>query len=347
MRSLSAAPPSASRHRHRTRKNVASALAAGFCLLLLLFPSVARAQSKPASEKRFSAKVIYEALSASNALLWLAEDLGLFEKHGLDVQVVHGRGATPVQAFVSGTVEFGAFGGASAIAAALRGSDLVLVAAKPNFMVMSIWTRKDSPTKNVADLKGKTIGVSLAGSSTHTIGRLALRKAGISEKDVKFIFHGTLPDIFVSLGNGLIDAGVASAPRPGFHELADLSTERIPFLQGAIEVQNAFLQARRPIVIDFLKGYVESIKIAREKPELAVGAIVKRLRMKADAARVAYRAFANVWEEIPYVRSESVQAILDLHPREAVKNVTPEKFIDHSPLKQLEESGFIRDLYRK
>jgi len=99
--------------------------------------------------------------------------------------------------------------------------------------------------------------------------------------------------------------------------------------------------------MELLKGYIESIKVAKEKPEQAVGAIVKRLRMKPDAARVAYRAFANVWEEIPYVLSESVQAILDLHPREAVKNVTPEKFIDHSPLKQLEESGFIRDLYRK
>lgn len=313
--------------------------------LFLFFASYANSQTGYGPERKV--KVIYEALSASNALLWLAEDLGLFEKHGLDVQVVHGRGAAPVLAFVSGTVEFGAFGGPSAIAAALRGSDLVLVAAKPNFMVMSIWTRKDSPIKSLADLKGKTIGVSLAGSSTHTIGRLALRKAGISEKDVRFVFHGGLPDIFVSLGNGLVDAGVASAPRPGFHELADLSTERIPFLQGAIEVRRAFLQARRPIVMDFLKGYIESIKVAKEKPELAVMSIVKRLKVRPEVARTAYRSYANVWEDVPYVRADSVQAILDLQPKEAVRNMTAEKFIDNSLIKELEDSGFIRDLYRK
>ncbi len=321
-------------------------LGAGLCFLLLLFPSIVSSQAKPGLEK-FSAKVIYEALSPSNALIWLGEDLGIYDKHGLDVRVVHGRGAAPVQALVSGSVEFGAFGGASAIAAALRGADLVLVAAKPNFMVMSVWTRRDSPIKSLGDLKGKTIGVSLAGSSTHTIARLALRKAGVMEKDVKFVFHGTLPDIFVSLDKGLVDAGVASAPRLGFQELADLSTERIPFLQGAIEVRRGFLQSRRPVVLDFLKAYVESIKVAKEKPDLAVGSIVKHLRMKPDAARTAYRSFANVWEEVPYVRSESVQAILDLQPKEVVRNITPEKFIDNSLLKELEESGFIAELYRK
>jgi ABC-type nitrate/sulfonate/bicarbonate transport system substrate-binding protein len=322
-------------------------LATGLCCLLLLFPSIAQSQAKPGSERKFSARVIYDALSPSNALIWLGEDLGIYEKHGLDVQVVHGRGAMTVQALVSGSVEFGAFGGPSTIAAVLSGSDLVLVAAKPNFMVMSIWTRKDAPIKSLGDLKGKTIGVSRPGSSTHTIARLALRKAGVTEKDVKFVFHGALPDIFVSLEKGLVDTGVASAPRPGFQELADLSAERIPFLQGAIQVQRGFLQSRRPVVLDFLKAYVESIKVAKEKPDLAVGSIVKRLRMKPEAARAGYRSFANVWEEVPYVRSESVQAILDLQPKEVVKNITPEKFIDNSLLKELEESGFIAELYRK
>lgn len=322
-------------------------LATGLCCLLLLFPSIAGSQAKPGSERKFSARVIYDALIPSNALIWLGEDLGIYEKDGLDVQVVHGRGAMTVQALVSGSVEFGAFGGPSTIAAVLSGSDLVLVAAKPNFMVMSIWTRKDAPIKSLGDLKGKTIGVSRPGSSTHTIARLALRKAGVTEKDVKFVFHGALPDIFVSLEKGLVDTGVASASRPGFQELADLSTERIPFLQGAIQVQRGFLQSRRPVVLDFLKAYVESIKVAKEKPDLAVGSIVKRLRMKPDAARAGYRSFANVWEEVPHVRSESVQAILDLQPKEVVKNITPEKFIDNSLLKELEESGFIAELYRK
>ena len=101
------------------------------------------------------------------------------------------------------------------------------------------------------------------------------------------------------------------------------------------------------IVLDFLKAYVESIKVAKEKPDLAIGSVVKRLRMKPEDARAGYRSFANVWEEAPYVRSESVQVILDLQPKEAVKNVTPDKFIDNSLIKELEDSGFVKQLYGK
>src|SRR5512136_2829467 len=88
---------------------------------------------------------IVGALKASNGPVWVAADQGLFEKYGLDVQIVHGRGASPIQALAGGTVELGHFAGASVIQANLSGSDLVFVAAQSNYVVLSIWTRKDSP----------------------------------------------------------------------------------------------------------------------------------------------------------------------------------------------------------
>jgi hypothetical protein len=39
-----------------------------------------------------------------------------------------------------------------------------------------------------------------------------------------------------------VDASFGSPPRPGFRELIDLSSLKIPFLQGAIEVQRSFMQ---------------------------------------------------------------------------------------------------------
>jgi hypothetical protein len=54
-----------------------------------------------------------------------------------------------------------------------------------------------------------------------------------------------------------------------------------------------------------------------------------------------------VLEQIPYVRRDSVQVILDQYPKEQVKTLTYEKLVDNSLLQQLEESGFIRSLYRK
>jgi ABC-type nitrate/sulfonate/bicarbonate transport system substrate-binding protein len=220
-------------------------------ILLLISPS-AFAQT----DKKIPVSLIYEAIAATNAPLWLAEDARLFEKYGLDLRVVHARGAVPVQALVSGSVEFGAFSGSSAIAAVLAGSDLVFVAAKGNFAVMSFWVRRDSPIKSLADLRGKTVGVTRAGSATHTIARLALKSAGLNEREVKFLHHGRLPESFASLDRGIVDASMGSPPRPGFKELVDLSSQKIPFLQGAIEVQRSFLQSRRDTVVNLLKAYV-------------------------------------------------------------------------------------------
>ena len=72
-------------------------------------------------------------------------------------------------------------------------------------------------------------------------------------------------------------------PRPGFRELVDLSSLKIPFLQGAIEVQRSFLQNRRDTVLNLLKGYIETIKLAKEKPELAIAAISKRMRVPPES----------------------------------------------------------------
>ena len=54
----------------------------------------AQAQSAP---KKTPVKIIYSALTASNGPVWLAADHGLYEKYGLEVQIVHGRGASPIK----------------------------------------------------------------------------------------------------------------------------------------------------------------------------------------------------------------------------------------------------------
>lgn len=311
-------------------------------VLSLLIPFELSAQTK-----KPSVKLIYGVLTAANGPIWLAEDLGLFDKHGLDVRVVHARGATPVQATVSGAVEFGHYAGAQAVVANLNGSDLMFVAAQTNYAVLSVWTKKDAPMKTVADLAGKTIALGAPASASHTTMRLTLRKVGLTEKDVKFMHHGSQPELFVTLDKGLADAAVSSAPRPGYHELVNLAAQKIPLLQGAIVVRRAYLQAQRPIVMNFVKAFVESMNVIKQKPEIAVASLMKHLKVRQDFAKEAYQSFAPVWEEVPYVKPESVQTVLDLQPKEFVKDITPEKFIDNSLVKELEATGFIKSLQSK
>jgi ABC-type nitrate/sulfonate/bicarbonate transport system substrate-binding protein len=69
-------------------------------LLLAMFAPDIQAQSSGA--RKIPIKIIYSALTASNAPVWVAGDQGLYEKYGLDVPIVHGRGASPIQALARG-----------------------------------------------------------------------------------------------------------------------------------------------------------------------------------------------------------------------------------------------------
>ena len=188
----------------------------------------------------------------------------------------------------------------------------------------------------------------MCGRTARTVRRAGTAQAvsdPYRDKEVKFLHHGGLPEIFASLEQGLVDAAFASAPRPGFREMIDLSTAKIPFLQGAIEVRREFLQSRRPVVLSFLRAYLESLKAAKETPELAVASIAKRLRVTPEIARSGYPPHARVLEEIPYVRLDSVQAIVELFA--ADKAGVASRFIDNSALKELVDSGFVRELYQR
>ena len=78
-----------------------------------------------------------------------------------------------------------------------------------------------------------------------------------------------------------------------------------------------------------------------------MASISKRMRVPLELVRPAYQPHEDVLEEIPYVRRDSVQVILEQYPKEQVKSLSYERLVDNSLLQQLEESGFIRNLNRK
>jgi len=77
-----------------SRRNSATIVVLLLVFIVLIPPVQAQ------RHKNSSVSLIYEAIAATNATLWLAEDARLFEKYGLDAKVVHARGSIPVQALV-------------------------------------------------------------------------------------------------------------------------------------------------------------------------------------------------------------------------------------------------------
>jgi NitT/TauT family transport system substrate-binding protein len=120
-----------------------------------LFLGVARSAGAPV-------RAAYSAISGAMGPLWVAHDMGIFSRHGLEVQLLYiGGGSVVTQALLGGDVQFVRLGANAVVQASLRGADLRMIANTINRLVFKLMSKPE--IKSAADLKGKTIGVTRLG----------------------------------------------------------------------------------------------------------------------------------------------------------------------------------------
>src|SRR5215207_10730719 len=83
------------------------------------------------------------AFSPTNSAIWVAEERGFFKKHGIEAEAIFigGGGARGVNALLAGDIQFATAGGGAVITSALKGADVVMVAAQNNKGVHRILVR--------------------------------------------------------------------------------------------------------------------------------------------------------------------------------------------------------------
>lgn len=151
-------------------------------------------------------RVAYSAISGAMGPLWMAHDLGLFNRQGLDVQLLYiGGGSVATQALIGGDVQFVRLGASAVVQASLRGAELKMIANTINRLVFSLMSRPE--IQSPSDLRGKKIGVTRLGGSTDFALELALKKWGIRRgTDVAVIQAGGMPQLLGAITAGSVDA---------------------------------------------------------------------------------------------------------------------------------------------
>ena len=87
--------------------------------------------------------------SGNTAPLWVAADLGFFEKYGNTVRLVFIQGATvSISALLNNDVHMAQFSPMLAIANNLKGMDFTITMSFNQFMDNNVFGRKESPTSN-------------------------------------------------------------------------------------------------------------------------------------------------------------------------------------------------------
>lgn len=301
-------------------------------------------------------RIGYSSISGSYIGLWVAHDAGLFQKEGLEDQIILiPSGSQLAQVTVAGEVDIGSFNGSSAMAAALQGADIKIIGNTTNKMIFSIYAKPH--IKSIEDLKGKKLGVTRFGSSTDISARYALRKFNLQpEKDVIILQMGSMSSIMGGLQGGSIEAGLVSPPtlfavdKLGFREIVNITDMNLAFPNPSLIVQGGILRNRPEIVHKFMRAYARAIHRARNDKELTFKSIAKYT--KVDDPFILQKAYdlyiGKVLEQAPYIDTVGMKNALDDLAKKlpAARDAKPEQFIDHRFIEGLEKSGLLKELYK-
>lgn len=311
-------------------------------LFVLLSPLTGRAQMK--------ARVAWTSFASNMSGTWVAQEEGLFKKNGLEVELVHIPSTSrAIQVMLAGEIHYSYMDGRNSVTAALKGADVVILAGVANRLVFSFMARPE--IKSFNDMKGRKIGITRLGSSTHSVTLWVMNKVGIKPEEYQMLQLVDVPNIFTAIVAGQIDAGALSPPtnfrarKAGLTELMDVTKEGPEYVSVAIGSTRSFIKANEDMTRRFIRGYSEGVQLLKSNKGAGIRAIQKYARIKDPEILEATYGEARAYiETVPYVTRKGMETIIgELVPTEPkAKTAKPEEFLDMRFVAQLEKDGFYK-----
>jgi NitT/TauT family transport system substrate-binding protein len=193
--------------------------------------------------------------------VFIAHERGFFDKNGIKAEIIRiNSEPTTYQALISGDIDATSGAPTGLVQSNLQGIPVVSLGSWDNLVSYTITTKEK--IDDLAQLKGKKIGINRLGGKSSLILRVMLEDAGLNTtKDVTLLQLGGSQERLAALIRGGIDAApvdFAFEPKMkqmGFHLIAGKKT---PFMNGPIVVTAASLKANRGKWLRFVKAYMEA-----------------------------------------------------------------------------------------
>jgi NitT/TauT family transport system substrate-binding protein len=261
-------------------------------------------------------RINWTAVTGAQSGMFMAQQEGLFKKNGLDVELVHiPSSSRGIQTILAGEIAFSFMDGANEVQADIKGANIVLVAGATNRQVFSLMARPE--IKKIGDLRGKKIGITRIGSSTHTSALFALGTAGLKPSDYQILPLMEVPNILTALMAGQVDAGVVSPPtnsrarKAGLNELMNLAKEGPEYVSVGVGTSRSYINANEDIVRRVVRSYAEGVYLFKTNKEMALKMIQNQLKVKdVDIQEDTYNQFRQYLEYPPYVSRKAMEAPL-------------------------------------
>src|SRR5882724_11581920 len=315
-----------------------------------------------AQEKKLEPLIVsYSSFTGNRAPFWIAKELGLYEKYGLDVKLVSiAAGSVSLTALLAGNVHLTTDSSAGVVSAGVRGAPIVTVSTNGALPYQLIAL----PTiKSPGELRGKVVGSSRIGAGTDFLLRRILSKLGLvpgrdvsliptgvseSEKRIQLMFQGKI-DATIGESDKVFQFNELGGQR--ISVLGEPKDFGVPAPGSEINSTRQVIKELHPRLKAFFMAYSEAIAAGRKNRELTYQVFRKYMRIdNPKLLDFTYRVqFLEAISAKPYPREDAIQAsIEDLKstiPR--LEGMKVSDFMDASLIKEIENEGFFVQLEKQ
>ena len=292
------------------------------------------------------------SLSEREGVVYVAQDQGLFRKHGIDLSFVQVRnGPVGMSALSSGETQFhwGSVSGAN-LGAISEGADLVFVAGFINKLTGNFIA--NPKIKSPPELKGKSLGVNSLSGGGWIFTMLMLDYWGLAPERDKIQFR-TLGDqavITQGLMNGAVDAAFVGytfgkmLQSKGFRLLADAEKLPIPYQGSGIMTRRNLMTSSPGTLENVVRGLLDSLAFIRNpenKPQV-MKSLAKGLRLaRIEDAEEGYQNMVGIYEKKIHPSVDGIRNVIRLlgASNEKVRRLKAEELVDDSVVRKLEKEG--------
>lgn len=258
-------------------------------LSLAVFPGAASAQEK--------IRIGYIGLSLSSMPLLAARELGIFAKNGVQAEVLLLTSQLSAVALNAGELDYVAGVGPGSLSATMAGSPSRAVWIVANRLIYNVIAQPEF--KTLQELRGKRIGVSGLGATTHTAFTMAVERVGANPKD--FIFVGLGPQQHLrAMEAKSVDAMIVDPPvlfvllKRGFSKVLDIGAN-VEMPVGGLTTLTKTLSAKPDQVRRVIKSLQEAKEALLNSKERAAEFIVKMMKMDQEIALRTQELMAYAW----------------------------------------------------
>src|SRR6185295_2972212 len=304
-------------------------------LFLILFVTTQTVRSAEIAKEKIT--FAYASISPSMSAVWMAKEIGAFERNGLNAELVYiSSGATTIQALVGGSVQAALGASNAVVAATLKGAPILAVGGNSSRPGMQLWVQPE--IQRAEQLAGKTLAITRFGSTSDFVTRLILRKLNLEGKTELRQFGGVV-EADLGFRARQAEGRVSSqAPGPQAKMLVDAAELGIPFSMNLLAVSNDYLLKSPKSVDAIVRAYIEGIAALKTRKAQALKLLEKYMGARGGSSEAHFEFVSKYLDAIPRVDPAAVDTVLEMV---GAKGAAKAKLFDNAIVDRMTQEGFI------